>query len=96
MLEQLSSGIPKMPTIKTYRSLSVIGKREMIWGLIFLSPWLIGFVIFTFLPLLASLVFSFLDLRNTDGNLTSPDFIGLDNYETMMNDNQIWSTEGAT
>lgn len=96
MLEQLSSGIPQMPTLKTYRSLSAIGKREMKWGLIFLSPWLLGFVAFTFLPLIASLIFSFLDIRITDGILTSPDFIGLDNYETMFSDSQIWETGSAT
>jgi multiple sugar transport system permease protein len=96
MIEQLSSGIPQMPTLKTYRSLSSIGKREMKWGLIFLSPWLLGFIVFTFLPLIASLIFSFLDIRITDGILTSPDFIGLDNYETMFSDSQIWATESAT
>jgi multiple sugar transport system permease protein len=96
MLEQLSHGIPQMPTLKTYRSLSVIGKREMKWGVLFLSPWLLGFVAFTFLPLIASLIFSFLDLRITDGILTSPDFIGLDNYKTMFSDSQIWDRESAT
>lgn len=96
MLEQLSSGIPQMPTLKTYRSLSAIGKREMKWGFAFLSPWIIGFIIFTFLPLLASLVFSFFDLTITDNFLTQLDTFGLDNYETMFSDSQIWATDSAT
>lgn len=96
MLEQLSSGIPQLPTLKTYRSLSAIGKREMKGGLVFLSPWLVGFVIFTLLPLIASLIFSFLDLRITDGILTQPDFIGLENYTNMFNDSQIWDIDSAT
>lgn len=96
MLEQLSSGMPKLPTLRTYRSLSTIDRREMRWGLLFLSPWLFGFFVFTFLPLVASLIFSFLDLRITDGIFTSPDFIGLENYTNMFTDPQIWSQEGGT
>lgn len=96
MLQELTSGIPKLPSLKSYRKLSSLKRQEMKWGLTFLSPWLIGFVIFTMLPLLASLIFSFLDLRITDGILTQPDFIGLDNYATMFNDPQIWSREGGT
>ena len=44
-----------------------MARREMRVGLTYLSPWLIGFVAFTFLPIIASLVFSFLDLKITDG-----------------------------
>ncbi|MEP7359296.1 MAG: hypothetical protein ABI847_18735, partial [Anaerolineales bacterium] len=34
-------------------------QRERTWGLVFLSPWILGFILFTALPMLASLVFSF-------------------------------------
>jgi multiple sugar transport system permease protein len=96
MLEQLSGGLPQLPTLKTYRSLSAIGKREMKSGFIFLSPWLFGFIVFTLLPLIASLVFSFFDLTITDNFLTQLDTFGLDNYETMFSDSQIWATDSAT
>lgn len=68
----------------------------MKWGFIFLSPWLFGFIAFTFLPLIASLVFSFFDLTITDNFLTQLDTFGLDNYETMFSDSQIWATDSAT
>lgn len=61
-----------------------IQKRETRWGLLFLSPWLVGFLVFTLLPTLASLVFSF-----TNYNPIQPDqirFIGLDNYGRLFTD----------
>ena len=54
------------------------------WGLVFIAPWIIGFVLFTVGPLIASLVFSF-----TDFNLVRPEdaqFIGIDNYVRMASD----------
>jgi multiple sugar transport system permease protein len=61
-----------------------MGRRESMWGLLFLSPWLIGFVLFFAGPMLASLAASFTDLV-----LVRPDevhFIGLDNWSRMVSD----------
>ncbi|HEX2756717.1 MAG TPA: hypothetical protein VHM48_14705, partial [Candidatus Limnocylindrales bacterium] len=41
--------------------------REAIWGLVFVGPWIIGFLLFTFGPLVASFVLSL-----TDFNLVRP------------------------
>ena len=54
------------------------------WGFIFIGPWIIGFLLFTVGPLIASLVLSF-----TDFDLVRPEaarFIGLDNYSRMAAD----------
>lgn len=62
-------------------------KQRARWGWIFLSPWIIGFFLFLFLPMLASLAFSF-----TDFNITEPDqiaFIGLDNYRRLFGDQDL-------
>jgi len=59
-------------------------ERQKRWGWFFLSPWLIGFFAFTFIPIIASLIFSFTDFR-----LTQPDqikFIGLDNWAKLFAD----------
>jgi multiple sugar transport system permease protein len=63
---------------------SSLARRETLWGLAFLSPWLIGLVVFTALPIVASLVLSF-----TNFNILHPEtikFIGLDNYRRMWNE----------
>ncbi|HUH06693.1 MAG TPA: sugar ABC transporter permease [Egibacteraceae bacterium] len=57
------------------------------WGLIFLSPWLIGFVLWYLLPMVASLAFSFFRF-----NLIRPEdarFIGLTNYARLLNDSAV-------
>ncbi|HJR80453.1 MAG TPA: sugar ABC transporter permease [Anaerolineales bacterium] len=60
--------------------------------MLFLSPWIFGFLAFTLLPMLATLFFSFLNLRITDGILSTPDFAGLENYRQLFKDPRVWST----
>jgi multiple sugar transport system permease protein len=94
MLEQLTTR-PKPPSLSALRNMSSIKRREMTWGLIFLAPWLFGFLVFTLLPTLATLYFSFIDLSITDGILSDPKFVGLANYARLFRDPQVFST-GAT
>jgi ABC-type sugar transport system permease subunit len=61
--------------------------REAVWGFVFIGPWLIGLVLFTAGPMVASLVLSL-----TDFDLIHPDavrFIGLDNYIRMASDPNV-------
>jgi ABC-type sugar transport system permease subunit len=61
--------------------------REAIWGLVFIGPWLVGLVLLTAGPMIASLVLSL-----TDFDLVHPDavrFIGLDNYARMLSDPNV-------
>ncbi|MFZ2362319.1 MAG: sugar ABC transporter permease [Anaerolineae bacterium] len=96
MFQELQRGLPKLPTIRSYRAMTPLKRREMREGLLYISPWLVGFLIFTLLPILASLVFSFMDLRITDGITSAPKFVGLANYEQMLKDPQIWSLQSGT
>ncbi|MCS6909845.1 MAG: sugar ABC transporter permease [Anaerolineales bacterium] len=69
------------------RAPSRLALREAAWGLLFLSPWIIGFLAFTALPMIASLVLSF-----TDFDLVRPEetrFIGLENYFHLLNDSLV-------
>ena len=62
-------------------------KKENLFGYIFISPWIIGFLALTLGPLLFSLYGSF-----TNYNVVSRmDFVGLDNYQELFtNDNLFW------
>ncbi len=67
-----------------WRKKSKRARREAVWGLIFLSPWLIGFLLWIFLPMVASLLFSF-----TNYNLIHPEetrWVGLVNYLQFFKD----------
>jgi multiple sugar transport system permease protein len=58
-------------------------RREFRWALVFLLPWIIGFVVFTAGPMIWSFVVSLMDYDALRGN---PEWIGLQNYEQMFND----------
>jgi multiple sugar transport system permease protein len=70
--------IAKRPTRQRYR------KRI---GLLLISPWLLGFLLFKLLPILASLGLSFTDFYMLEPGQTR--FIGLDNYERMIQDGPV-------
>jgi multiple sugar transport system permease protein len=76
------------------RKLKPLERREMLWGLLFLSPWLIGFVLFTFLPTIATLVFSFTNLSLSS---SAPfGFVGFKNYQDLAADPQVWASLKVT
>ena len=63
-------------------------KRDLIKGLLFTSPWLVGFSIFVIYPVLASLYYSFCYYSV----LQPPQFIGLLNYKDLFNDPIFWKS----
>jgi len=66
---------------------------ERVAGYIFILPFIIGFLAFTFLPILASLVLSF----TRYDVLSAPVFTGLDNYkEVFSGDPLFWKSLGIT
>jgi multiple sugar transport system permease protein len=96
MFAQLNRGLALLPSRKSLRALTPLARHEMRTGMIFLAPWIIGFLAFTLLPLIASLIFSFMDLKITDGILSAPKFVGLQNYGQLFRDPQIWRGDGGT
>jgi multiple sugar transport system permease protein len=68
-------------------------RRKALSGYLFISPWLLGFLVFSLGPILASLGLSF-----TSYNLFSPPkFIGLDNYTFMFTQDALfWSSVNRT
>jgi len=62
-------------------------KRQV--GLILISPWLIGLLLFQLAPVLASLVLSFTDFRLL--NPEQAQFIGFSNYKIVLRDTQAWT-----
>jgi multiple sugar transport system permease protein len=69
-------------------------ERESLTGLAFVSPFIIGFIVFSAIPMLASLVLSL-----TDFDPREPDevrFIGLSNYSQMLTDPVLHQALGVT
>lgn len=63
-----------------------------VFGYLFISPWLLGFILFTSVPMIASLYLSF---TKYDG-LSNPIWIGLDNFTKMFADATFYKSLGVT
>jgi len=79
-------------SVRSQRFFAKSRRREALAALLFLSPSLIGFVIFMAGPLLASFGFSLLEWNL----LTPPNWLGPDNYLLLLQDPEFWSSLWAT
>ena len=75
----------------------MFGKSKMYWrrtieGYIFISPWIIGFLIFT----AGALVGSFGISLTKWSMIGTPEFIGLGNFDYMINDKFFWQSLKVT
>lgn len=61
-------------------NLGKLERHEALWGYAFISPWIIGFLIFTVGPMIVSLIFSFTQYSV----LTEPRWVGFQNYNTIF------------
>lgn len=66
--------------------------RNLLKGLAFLSPWLVGFAVFMLLPIVLSFYFSLCD----DNLLQRPAFIGIENYRELVGDGIFWRSLRVT
>jgi multiple sugar transport system permease protein len=73
--------------------MSAATRRDTINGLLFITPWLVGLLVFTLYPILASLFYSF----TSYDIISPPQFTGLENYRTLLTDDPlfykaVWNT----
>lgn len=61
-------------------------KADLRTGLLFLSPWLIGFFAFTLYPMLVSLYYSFTIYHSK----RVPEWVGLENYANLLTDQKFY------
>ena len=61
-------------------------RRDTLWGYIFLAPFIIGFFLWQAGPLLLSLYYSFTEYDL----LQAEEWIGLGNYQRMLDDKLFW------
>ena len=74
------------------RRMSRQTRRGLITGLLFISPWVLGFLLFTLYPMVVSLVYSFSEVK-----FNKPlKFIGLANYSGLFHDLRFWRSLGNT
>ncbi len=73
--------------------LGILGWYEARWGLFFIFPWILGFLIFQLGPMLASVYFSLTDYNI----LREPIWMGFENYRHMVQgDPRFWKSIEVT
>jgi multiple sugar transport system permease protein len=75
-----------------HRIYGAMRTREAIMGYLFLSPWLLGFVVFLAGPMLASLYLSLTQYKV----IQAPQWIGLANYQRMLSDELFYHSLQVT
>ncbi len=81
--------VPSLPGPRRSR----LGRRESRWGYLFVSPWIIGFVVFCAGPMIASLALSLTRYEIVN----PPTWIGLSNYIKLFSgDPKFWRSLGVT
>jgi multiple sugar transport system permease protein len=86
--EKKPKRLPRSQRVKTQYN-----KREAIAGYLFISPWIVGFLVFTLGAMLYSLVISF-SRYNLATNSIRP--AGVTNYEQLWNDPRVGVSLGNT
>jgi multiple sugar transport system permease protein len=72
---------------------SPLKRREAIEGYLWISPWILGFLIFSLGPILYSAYLSFTEYKIAG----TPEWIGLENYRQAFSvDKQFWPSLGRT
>ena len=74
--------------------LTPLARREARQGYLFISPWIIGFLAFTLFPIVATFIFTFLNITLAQNEPVR--FVGVDNYARLFRDPQVWASLGVT
>jgi multiple sugar transport system permease protein len=85
----LCTATPPVVTSPLARAgLSRKGRRNLRTGLLFISPWIVGFLVFLVYPILYTLRISFTQYSG----FGEPKWIGLDNYRNLLHDDLFWTS----
>src|SRR5947199_5767495 len=77
---------------KRSRGLTAVQRQDLRNGLLFISPWIIGFSVFLAYPVVMSIYYSLCEFSV----LQPPRFVGLENYRQLLNDDVFRQALGNT
>lgn len=61
------------------------------WGYIFLIPFIVVYVVFQLIPLITTIVNSFYENYRSGLTQVGPNFVGLENYITILKNEDLWT-----
>ncbi len=65
-------------------------KRDRLSFYLFISPWIIGFLLFSILPMMTSLYYSFTEVTVLGLGRRTPELVGFANYQSVIFDDPIF------
>ena len=66
------------------------------WGYIFLTPFILVYIVFNLIPLFTTIFYSFYEYFRSGLDIIGPNFIGFENYIKMFKNSDIWMYAGNT
>lgn len=66
------------------------------WGYIFLIPFFVVYIIFSFIPLVTTIYYSFFENYRSGLKQIGPNFVGIANYLKLLGAPEIWKYLGNT
>jgi multiple sugar transport system permease protein len=85
---------PSVALRRTIPRFSGLAWKRARWGYVFIAPWIFGFLAFTAIPMVATFAFTFTNINLAQSEPLQ--FVGLKNYQTLLNDKQAWTSLGIT
>jgi multiple sugar transport system permease protein len=74
--------------------MSPVARREARQGYLYILPWILGFLAFTLIPMVATLVMTFLNVTLAQEEPLR--FVGADNWSRLFGDRQVWGSLSVT
>src|SRR6476469_1083303 len=94
---EISSSTIRVAEPRRWRRQATLTQQRQVWGMLFVLPWLVGFILFQALPIVATIFLSFTDYSATKefapGNFN---FVGLNNYGRALSDPLVLQSLGVT
>ena len=71
-------------------------KKSSTWGLIFIGPFMLFYLVFSFIPLVSTIVNSFFENYRAGLKQIGPTFVAFENYRKLFADGDFWKFLGNT
>lgn len=71
-------------------------KKYSTWGILFIAPFILFYLIFSFIPIVSTIINSFFENYTAGLKHIGPRFIAFANYQKLFTDGDFWSYLGNT
>lgn len=75
-------------TMKSAKRGKVVSYNK--WGYIFLIPFVVVYLVFSFIPLVSTIYNSFFENYRSGLAQVGPNFVGLENFKTILTNGEVW------